>query len=352
MMIFSLRGGTKTLAGKPGSQPATMPTISFVYTGKGFNHEIRLMQEDGSGVIAVDKGSDVNESRPRWSPDGTMLGGHLKYIDNEYARMAMKADGSAEWAMVSDSELNAFIQSQPSILASSIRPQRFPNDACWLGNNAIVFPACVSYTPELYGDRLFFANHDGELWPLTDIEDSRRYNDGCPHWSAALNMIVFISDRSGCDELYAIKPDGTGLVQITDFRFPSINPGDESLFQPVWSPSGGQIALVVDFDAENYSRDILIIDVDLTQPYAGTGLGGRVTAIDPFKVGLHFPLDDSPAWSPTGDRLVFHRYASSNLSQIIIAEVASGEETVIAAVSQKPTYVVPDIDNPDWKPVP
>lgn len=125
--------------------------------------------------------------------------------------------------------------------------------------------------------------------------------------------------------------------------------GAGTLFTPVWSPFGDQIAVVVDFDS-GYSRDLLILDVDLSQPNAGTGAGGRITYVDSFKVALN-PLDESPSWSPSGDRLLFHRYLG-RLSQIVIADVQTGAETVIAETQSGSNSIVPDILLPDWKPVP
>ena len=44
---------------------------------------------------------------------------------------------------------------------------------------------------------------------------SGRGNDESPSWSPDGRMIIFASDRTGVSQLYLIRPDGTGLVQLT-----------------------------------------------------------------------------------------------------------------------------------------
>src|SRR3954464_423977 len=46
-------------------------------------------------------------------------------------------------------------------------------------------------------------------------------------------LILFYSDRSGNKDIWVIKPDGTGLSQLTN------NPQDDLL--PSWSPDGKRI---------------------------------------------------------------------------------------------------------------
>lgn len=56
-------------------------------------------------------------------------------------------------------------------------------------------------------------------------------NNESPAWSPDGKLIVFSSKRTGKNEIYVIKADGTQLVKITDL------PGDAS--QPAWSPRLG-----------------------------------------------------------------------------------------------------------------
>jgi Tol biopolymer transport system component len=40
-------------------------------------------------------------------------------------------------------------------------------------------------------------------------------NDGQPSWSPDGNSIAFVSTRSGNTDVFVMRPDGTGLAQLT-----------------------------------------------------------------------------------------------------------------------------------------
>jgi Tol biopolymer transport system component len=365
-----LASSTLGLAQKGGGKPppAAPRTISFQSINLASNAQIQLIREDGSGVIAVNSSKDLwGYTWPRWSPDGTMLGGYFKSLKNDFAVMVMKADGSPERVVVSEKEFNSFNLARPGVLGSSLLTSR-PNYPCWLGNSALVFAGKTKYDPSFFGesdpsyrsngDRLFIVDAAGNIEPLTEAAlqnagptGSGDYYDAHPHWSPVLDAIVFVSNRNGFDELYAIAPDGAGLTQITDFgvRFDAQT---KVLFTPVWSPQADRIAVGVNFDTGGNPYDLILLDIDLSQPAPGLGDGGRVTAVDPFKVAAR-RQENSPSWSPAGDRLLFHTYHSaSRLSQIIVADVATGAETVLAETQLRQGLLVPNVLLPDWKPVP
>lgn len=58
-----------------------------------------------------------------------------------------------------------------------------------------------------------------------------------PKWSPDGKWISFISQETGREELYLIKPDGEGLHQLTK--------AGQDIFQYEWSPSGKQMLVVV-----------------------------------------------------------------------------------------------------------
>jgi Tol biopolymer transport system component len=71
----------------------------------------------------------------------------------------------------------------------------------------------------------------GQVAVLTDREGQ---NDNFPAWSPKGDEIAFASDRDGDWEIYAIRPDGTGVRRITHI------PGNDA--HPSWSPDGTWIA--------------------------------------------------------------------------------------------------------------
>jgi eukaryotic-like serine/threonine-protein kinase len=78
---------------------------------------------------------------------------------------------------------------------------------------------------------LFTANRAGT--PLHRLTDDAA-QDIVPRWSPDGEWIAFLSDRSGKYEIWKVKPDGSGLSQMTN------EPGRE-VIAPVWSPDGKKL---------------------------------------------------------------------------------------------------------------
>lgn len=337
--LIGLNSVQETMAGKPVSI-ADRVISSTIQKSRDNTPGIQLLRDDGSGALTVNRSI---YGWPRWSPDGTMLGGYYKASrKGELALMAMLADGSEESAALMDTEFNAWNFARNGVVASELPAISWtggPNYTDWVTNGAFVFVGASQYagTSELQ-NRLFIVDAGGNIIPVTeapgDPPSQPPYHDWAPDWSPVLNRIVFLSNRNGSDELYAIAPDGTDLLQISDFR-------GQSLFlrDPRWSPDGTRIALAA-YDQTGGGDDLWILDIDLSQ--ATAGVGGRVTSLDFFKTG--YTVDNAPAWSPAGDALVFWRWTSTDGPQLVIADTVSGAETVIFDSGY--------VDYPDWKPVP
>jgi len=128
-------------------------------------------------------------------------------------------------------------------------------------------------------DDLFLINRDGGgLRQLTFHEEK----DFLPHWSPDGQQIVFTSRRDGNFEIYTIKPDGTGLKRLTND--PQI---DEA---PKWSPDGKKIAFFSLREGGN--PDLYLVDPDGSQLE-------RITTDE--------GVETFPNWSPDGRHLSFTR---------------------------------------------
>ena len=101
--------------------------------------------------------------------------------------------------------------------------------------------------------------------------------------------IVFSSDRDGDFDIYTVRPDGSGLRQLTDA------PGSDS--NPEWSPDGTKIAFDSDRDGA-YDRDVYVMDI-------ATGEVSRLTNDDDPSIPANLEADHSPAFSPDGTRIAF-----------------------------------------------
>lgn len=85
-------------------------------------------------------------------------------------------------------------------------------------------------------------------------------------------------------QLFTIKPDGSGVRQITRLR-------DSDAVEAAWSPNGQRIAFARDYAAGTSQEhlDIVVINAD------GSGL---------HAFGLH-GLNGEPSWSPDGRHIVW-----------------------------------------------
>jgi dipeptidyl aminopeptidase/acylaminoacyl peptidase len=82
------------------------------------------------------------------------------------------------------------------------------------------------------GTRRFVSRATGRLGYRQLTDDT--FSDRAPRWAPDGKRIAFYSDRSGKYEIWTIRPDGSGLQQLTETK--------EPLTYVVWSPDGGRVA--------------------------------------------------------------------------------------------------------------
>lgn len=120
-------------------------------------------------------------------------------------------------------------------------------------------------------------------------------------------QIAFVSNRSGINQIWVMKQDGTGLVQITDM--------EEGACQPDWSPDGMRLV----FTSPCYGND---------EFYPGAGLflinydGTNLTPLPSVPGG-----DFDPAWSPDGQFIVFSSLRASGWSRLYLFNLDNYEIT-------------------------
>lgn len=191
--------------------------------------------------------------------------------------------------------------------------------------------------------RLFTVALDGTkaLSAVTPDVDAA-YDDRDPHWSWALDKIVFVrSPDGGQAQLWAVNPDGTGLEQLTNLSTASLPSGKgPGLAAPVWSHDGTHVAFVGGLEGGiTYSGDLWTIGYT-------PGVPATTATVLRGEQGVR---EWQPAWSPADDRLVYLRSFAANSRedrfQIAILDVANGSQKII--VHQNKQAVL----NPDWNPV-
>jgi Tol biopolymer transport system component len=117
---------------------------------------------------------------------------------------------------------------------------------------------------------------------------------------SGLGSLVFVSDRSGREQIYSMSADGHDVRRLTD---------DTSIDSwPVWSPDGSWIAFASTRDG---ASDVFVMSAD----------GGAVSRL------TSSPGDDyHPTWSPDGRRIAFESTRDGNAE--IYAMNADGSHEV------------------------
>ena len=90
----------------------------------------------------------------------------------------------------------------------------------------------IAFTPLGGREDLFVVKSDGTGYRQITDDPAR---DRGPKWSPDGKRIAFYSDRSGRYETYSIRPDGSGLEQLTKTTGPTRS-------EVTWSPDGKRIA--------------------------------------------------------------------------------------------------------------
>ncbi|HET6819914.1 MAG TPA: hypothetical protein VFH98_05090 [Candidatus Limnocylindria bacterium] len=98
-------------------------------------------------------------------------------------------------------------------------------------------------------------------------------------------VIAFHSDPGGRDDFYVVRPDGTGLRQITD--------GQETVAFPYWSPDGSQIAYVC---CTGGDTAVWVMDANGEHP-----------------IRVSDPPSGEPAWAPDGTRIAYANYEDGTI---------------------------------------
>jgi Tol biopolymer transport system component len=230
--------------------------------------EVFGMWPDGSRIHQLSHNTQ-NDSFPAWSPNGRWI-----------AFESSSADDMDIWLM------QAGRRGQRNLTNDPGWADRYPS---WSPDGTQIAFSRQSPFTGLGG--VWVVNVDGTgMRQLTSEENA----DSEPSWSPDGRWIAFSSDRDDNLELYAVRPDGTGVRRLTDT--PTTH--EEN---PDWSPDGDLLA----FDAceapswpcpgsPNY--EVYTIDA--------AGAVAQLTT-DPT-------IDANPAWSPDGLQIAFRSDRTGN----------------------------------------
>jgi len=212
-----------TVDDEPNWAPDGKHLVLTRVTNAGTDHEAHRLftvAADGTGLTALTADTPARgdlivgfNSTAAYSPDGTRIafsyahgpvdsevnGGQIRYSDI----MVMDADGSHRTSVT-----------------HAARDAGDLGGVSWSGDGQhLVYALSNGSSPAAPGGRALYTvdvdgTHKRQLTPWS------LGADGTPDWSVGTNLIVFravASEDSGVGNFFTIRPDGTGLTQLTHF---------------------------------------------------------------------------------------------------------------------------------------
>jgi TolB protein len=230
--------------------------IYFVSTRTG-HKEIWMMDPDGGNQKQITKFGSIS-IQPAVSPDGTKI------------------------------VFTSFHRINPGIFVFSVDPVRdlrFYNQRASVNSSPSFTPdgKQIIYSSSAPNDvccRIFLANLDGSGFrPITTLRSIDTEPKVNPKTGT---QIVFVSGRSGPQQIYEMNLDGSDLARITD--------GTGEASNPAWHPDGQHIAFSWTRGFAAGKFNVFVMDVASHQYTQLTHDEGR---------------NENPSWAPDGVHLVF-----------------------------------------------
>jgi Tol biopolymer transport system component len=246
----------------------TAPALTAPLAGKGriataynreSNWDIYAVDAGGSNLARLTNNPAIDQ-QPAWSPDGKQIA-FSSFRGGAAGIYVMNADGSGQTLLA------RFLGSDWPIWSPD--------------GKKIAFRSGSNDNPGI-----FVVNADGGgQTRLTDYY----VLDHKPAWSPDGSRIAFVSDHDNFSDVFVVSAEGGSPTNLTPDSFPDDD--------PVWSPDGRKIAYVTDHADQNIRSCIAFCNFDIFVMNAdGSGRTNLSNSPGP---------DDSPAWSPDGNRIAF-----------------------------------------------
>jgi tetratricopeptide (TPR) repeat protein/pSer/pThr/pTyr-binding forkhead associated (FHA) protein len=260
--LAALDGSARQLVAEQVHQPAFDPAGQWLAVNgeRPMQMNLLILRPDGSGLREVTH--HVEDSVPSWSPGGeSLVFGSTRHADRRsrlYVIDKVPFEGPPAQARLLQSNLYELMGDRPA----------------WVSDGRIVYNGCdPTAEPPLCG--LFLIAADPGLQEPTPL--TAHVSDTAP--AVHGDRVIFMSNRDGNWELYAIGVDGSGLERLT------YNTANDGL--PAWSPDGHTVAFVSD---QGGVWAIWAIDPDGSNRRKLFNLGGG---------GLAYDWDrESISWAP------------------------------------------------------
>jgi Tol biopolymer transport system component len=248
--------------GNLGDRPATAvwspdgKSILFAMTPKGSTDpnesEIYLMDASGRNIRRLTH-APGDDSHPHWSADGRRI-----FFNSARATPDLKAEWSKQWidiySMAAD---GGDIRRYTDCKEICTYPVPSPDGRFVAHRRVTATPGLTwELDPGQRNSEVFVTALDGSS--AVNVSNSVAY-DGWPMWAPDGHWLVFSSNRdklANIGQIYAVRPDGTGLRALTS--------GTISRVQPSFSADGKQVFVFENVEAAEFEiGHIARIDVNL-----------------------------------------------------------------------------------------
>jgi len=320
------------------SKPELSESYKIIYEVDSlFSHYIAVMEADGSDPLRLTP-TFRGDRYPQWSPDGTRISymhGYDIYVmePNGVGRTNLTdhpaIDGRAVWSP--DSSQIVFLSERDNDIdqlfimnadGSNVRqltygPHLEISDPVWSPDGSQL---AFSLDFEL----MIMQSDGSNLRQLTDLPDNW---PGQLAWSPDGSTISFVSevraaDRQLWEQIFVIKPDGSGLKQLTE--------GPAHHRFPTWSPDGSQILFRVAKTYYRWKTDVYVMNAD----------GTNQLHLTDQPVSNGFTPDAT--WSPDGRQIVYVAESSSGDLDIYVMNADGSDKTRLTTSPE-------DDVNPQWR---
>jgi TolB protein len=253
-----------------------------------YDSALQVINADGSGLKRLTDYGNIEKAA--WSPDGSRIAFLFSPVGDWAGNdlYVMSPDGSNKI------KLNRYI-------SGGIKEFDWSPDS----SQIIFTSSAIDDSPPIGGGNqsTYIINTDGTN-PKQLIDDREIH---LINWSPDGNRIVFREGSVGRHELYTMNPEGSNVIQLTDFS------SYDSNIIPLlhWSPDGSRIAFNVIHD----TTELFVIDSDGSNPVIIVSDDGHRGVI---------------GWTPDSSKVLFLQQYSGGMDIHIINADGSNETNLTA----------------------